>query len=155
VAAQLMHEFKALLNPVQVFDLAKGLCKDFCSFRGGLSKCLLVLGLLGGAIPGLSLFRRVPRTRIVVCGGDGTIAWVLASLDELNQQDRLFSYPATPQSGTQRTSNPSNGGLRRRRNQRAQRVESHKNSTSQQTTFSPPVAIIPLGTGNDIARAMG
>ena len=36
----------------------------------------------GGPAPGLSLFRAVENVIIVVCGGDGTVGWVLETLGE-------------------------------------------------------------------------
>ena len=54
------------------------------------------------------MFRKIAnRLRILVCGGDGTVGWVLATLDSLNW------------------------------------------------TAYPPIAVMPLGTGNDLARALG
>ena len=57
----------------------------------------------------LYVFRKIEKYRILVCGGDGTIGWVLQCLDNVGQ-DSLCS--------------------------------------------NPPCAIVPLGTGNDLARVL-
>uniref|UniRef100_A0A8D0BNW8 Diacylglycerol kinase n=1 Tax=Salvator merianae TaxID=96440 RepID=A0A8D0BNW8_SALMN len=80
---KIIQSFMWYLNPRQVFDLSQG-----------------------GPKEALELYRKVHNLRILACGGDGTVGWILSILDQL----RL---------------NP-----------------------------PPPVAILPLGTGNDLARTL-
>eukprot|EP00897_Mesotaenium_endlicherianum_P010415 jgi/Mesen1/9401/ME000614S08655 len=82
--AALKRRLNMLLNPVQVFELRKD----------------------QGPEAGLSLFENVPHFRILVCGGDGTVAWVLDAVEQRN-----YDSP-------------------------------------------PPVALLPIGTGNDLARVL-
>uniref|UniRef100_H3CAH6 Diacylglycerol kinase n=1 Tax=Tetraodon nigroviridis TaxID=99883 RepID=H3CAH6_TETNG len=86
---ELLHSFRKLLNPHQVLDLTNG-------------------GPLAGG-GRLHMFRQVPRFRVLVCGGDGTVGWVLGLLEAVR----------------------------------------HKLVCRE-----PPVAIVPLGTGNDLARIL-
>ncbi|XP_023012832.1 diacylglycerol kinase theta isoform X4 [Leptinotarsa decemlineata] len=83
---ELISSFRKLLNPYQVFDLDNG-----------------------GPLPGLYVFRNIKNYKILVCGGDGTIGWVLQCLDNVGQDSQCSS---------------------------------------------PACAIVPLGTGNDLARVL-
>eukprot|EP00965_Chrysotila_dentata_P191988 6174894-Pleurochrysis_carterae.AAC.1 len=80
-----MSQLRNLLSPHQVVDLGQG----------------------HSAEDALQSFRSVGRFRVLVCGGDGTVGWVLSLLDSASLE------------------------------------------------YTPPVAIMPLGTGNDLARALG
>lgn len=79
-----LRKFKQLLNPAQVFDLMNG-----------------------GPELGLRLFQKFVTFRILVCGGDGSVGWVLSELDKL-----------------------------------------HLHKQCQ-------LGVLPLGTGNDLARVLG
>ncbi|XP_076649824.1 diacylglycerol kinase theta isoform X12 [Halictus rubicundus] len=83
---QLISSFRKLLNPYQVFDLDNG-----------------------GPLLGLYVFRHIRDYKILVCGGDGTVGWVLQCLDNVGQDSECSS---------------------------------------------PACAVLPLGTGNDLARVL-
>ncbi|XP_072041779.1 diacylglycerol kinase theta-like isoform X2 [Amphiura filiformis] len=77
---------RKMLNPYQVFNLDEG-----------------------GPLPGLHVYSRLKEYRILICGGDGTVGWVLQCLDDIGQES---------------------------------------------VCSSPAIAILPLGTGNDLARVL-
>ena len=58
--AKLMQKFQWLLNPRQVFDLTDG-----------------------GPGPAIEMFRHVPNVKLLACGGDGTVGWLLSVLDKV------------------------------------------------------------------------
>lgn len=86
----LLGEFRILLNPVQVFDVTKT-----------------------PPIKALQLCTLLPHysARVLVCGGDGTVGWVLDAVDEMKIKG--------------------------------------------QEKYIPQVAVLPLGTGNDLSNTLG
>ena len=80
----LITQLRRLLNPIQIWDLADGPPE-----------------------PILESFSVLTRLRILVCGGDGTVSWIISALERIGLQKW------------------------------------------------PPIAILPLGTGNDLARIHG
>ena len=81
----IIQQLRRLLNPIQIWDLADG---DPATV--------------------LESFLVLSKLRILVCGGDGTVSWIVSTLEKMNLDRRW-----------------------------------------------PPIAILPLGTGNDLARIHG
>ena len=81
----ILMQLRRLLNPIQIWDLADG-----------------------DPTPVLRSFLVLSRLRILVCGGDGTVSWIISTLENMKLERRW-----------------------------------------------PPISILPLGTGNDLARVHG
>ena len=80
----LIMQLRRLLNPIQIWDLADG-----------------------GPEKVLESFSAMSKFRILVCGGDGTVSWIISALEKMAMERW------------------------------------------------PPIAILPLGTGNDLGRIHG
>lgn len=80
----------------------------------------------------LSFFRNLQDYRILVCGGDGTVGWILDAIGRLGVSAVGFSPFARASATCFFFRFPDKSNLLAR----------------------PPVAVLPLGTGNDLARCL-
>lgn len=71
-----------------------------------------------GPVHGLAIFKNLEKFKILACGGDGTVCWVMSVIEEM-------------------------------------RARYTNNSFMRPKCWSPPIAVLPLGTGNDLARVLG
>uniref|UniRef100_A0A8I3RWH0 Diacylglycerol kinase n=2 Tax=Canis lupus familiaris TaxID=9615 RepID=A0A8I3RWH0_CANLF len=121
-----LRRFKQLLNPAQVFDLMNG-----------------------GPHLGLRLFQKFDNFRILVCGGDGSVGWVLSEIDKLN---------LNKQASTQ-SFHESLTCMYSLLTREVQKYQSSCFSTCLRSLccalFQCQLGVLPLGTGNDLARVLG
>ena len=118
--------------------------------------------------PALRLFAFCPGMRILCVGGDGTAGWILSCLDALvaernsNGNKGNNSLGAATQTQRQRQLTSVDG--EDNKEEGGQRVDSMNTSNNNHYTNNeeeerlwtpPPVAVFPLGTGNDLARCLG
>lgn len=76
----LLEAFRKLIDPGQVYDMME---KNES-------------GKVSGAITGLKACRSVKKLLVLVCGGDGTVGWVLSNIEELNMQDMKIPVGVVP-----------------------------------------------------------
>ena len=60
-------------------------CKRFLEFRFYFSRYQVFELDEGGPLPGLFAYRHVEKFRILACGGDGTVGWVLQCIEDLTK----------------------------------------------------------------------
>ena len=53
----------------------------------------------GGPGSALELYKRVPGMRLLACGGDGTVGWLLSCLDKLEALDQDHGHHVQPAVG--------------------------------------------------------
>lgn len=75
---RILRKFQYMLNPRQVYDLSKG-----GPLEGKHIQIKNVINTFNFAILcliGLTMFKDVPNFKVICCGGDGTVGWVLEAM---------------------------------------------------------------------------
>lgn len=82
---RILRKFQYLLNPRQVYDLSKaGPLEGIIKTNGVVTcfpehrKSFCLLSFL--ATLGLTMFKDVPNFKVICCGGDGTVGWILEAM---------------------------------------------------------------------------
>jgi len=101
----------------------------------------------GGPLRGLRHFERVPHARVLVCGGDGTVGWVLAEIEK--RALALDMAAAVGCGGGDDVDARGEGGAA------GAPPSDAAEAAAGRAPWRPPVGILPIGTGNDLARALG
>lgn len=113
--------------------------------------------------PRLRLFQKFSTFRILVCGGDGSVGWVLSEIDALGLHKQvsweclalLVQAGTIPSTGTLCVPQvlPSNGHTR------VGGVTGALGGCSEPphsvSLLQCQLGVLPLGTGNDLARVLG
>ena len=139
------------------------------------------LGAARGPEAALRAHGHVEGLRILVCGGDGTVAWVLQALEDLEEvretpgradPSRQPPPPAPRNARSERFRSPRHasrffanlrGSVSRDPFANPQNLKTSPSAgppppaspLHPQLHPKPPVGILPLGTGNDLARVFG
>ena len=93
-----LRRFKNILNPGQVFDIAQdgpsvGWEIVFCTFAVALKNHHDIQRESIGC--SLVAYRHLSPLRLIVCGGDGSVGWVLKEIDKLNLKVSSNLYNCT------------------------------------------------------------